>query len=394
MNELYAYQTELLKSVNKNFIRFLYNNIDWEQQMIGIKGPRGTGKTTLMLQHLKYGNHDSSKALYVSVEHPWFLRNTLFETVQEFYRNGGLYLYVDEVHKYENWSRELKIIYDGFPQLKVVFSASSALEIYKGEADLSRRVLTYELPGLSFREYIEMVYKLKWDKLSFDQICNNHYQIAVDISQKQLIIPLFREYLQFGYLPISKKIKQSLYPIYLFNTINTVIEQDLQLSKKLTAPAIHKLRRLLGIISQVVPFEPNISSIAKKSGIGRNTVLEFLILLEQARIINFLIRSQYGISALQKPDKIFMENTNLMYVLDESPNIGTVRETFLLNQLKNSGLKIKYPKTGDFLVNNTQLIEMGGKNKSNVELPAYIAMDDIEVGFGRTIPLWLFGFLY
>lgn len=394
MNELYTYQTELLKSVSQEFTRFLYHQIEWDQQMIGIKGPRGSGKTTLMLQHLKFGGHNRAKSLYINVEHPWFLKNSLFETVQEFYRNGGLYVYIDEVHKYENWSRELKVIYDGFPQLKVVFSASSALEIYKGEADLSRRVLSYELPGLSFRENLELVHKIKWDKFTFDEICDNHYQIAVEVSEQHLLIPLFREYLKYGYLPATNKIKKTLYPIYLFNTINTVIEQDLQISKNLTAPAIHKLRKLLGIISQIVPFEPNISSIAKKSGTSRNTVLEFLILMEQARIINFLVRDQYGISTLQKPDKIFMENTNLMFALNESPNKGTLRETFLLNQLKNAGLKTLYPETGDFLVNNAQIVEVGGKNKTKADKSAIIAMDDIEVGFGRTIPLWLFGFLY
>lgn len=394
MKELYLYQTELLKSVNQKFTRFLHSKIAWDQKMIAIKGPRGSGKTTLMLQQLKYGIRDKSKSLFINVEHPWFLTHSLFDTAQQFYQNGGRYLFIDEIHKYENWSRELKVIYDGFPDLQVVFSASSALDIYRGSSDLSRRVLTYELPGLSFREYLEFIHGLKFKKISLPYLFENHYNIASAFSEKAQFIPMFRQYLKTGYYPVTKKTRQALYLIYVFNTMNTVLEQDLQMANNLTAAAIHKLKKLLGIIAQSVPFEPNISSIARKSGTGRNTVIEFLSLLERARIINFLVRDQFGISALQKPDKIYIENTNMMFAIDESPNKGTIRETFLMNQLHNSNFSVRYPQSGDFIVDKKFIIEVGGKNKHVSDKNIFIAMDDIEVGFGNTIPLWLFGFLY
>jgi len=191
-----------------------------------------------------------------------------------------------------------------------------------------------------------------------------------------------------------KRMRASLFPVYLYNTINTVLEQDLQLSDRLTASAVFKLKKLLGILAQSVPFEPNISSIARKSGTGRNTVIEFLSLLEQAKVINLLSRDQAGISALQKPDKIYFENSNLMYAVDPSPNTGTIRETYLMNQLKNSGLKVRYPEKCDFIVDETYLIEVGGKSKQSNIPDIIIAKDDIETGYGNTIPLWLFGFMY
>lgn len=394
MDDLFIYQAELLKSVDRDFIRFLYHSIAWDEKMIAVKGPRGSGKTTLMLQKLKYDVPDKSKALYVTVEHPWFLIHTLYDTARESYLLGVRYLFIDEVHKYENWSRELKVIYDGFPDLKVVFSASSALDIYRGEADLSRRVLTYELPGLSFREYIEFMEGVRFERTSIQNLIENHITLAAEITRNLSIIPLFRSYLKTGYYPMIKRMRASLFPVYLYNTINTVLEQDLQLSDRLTASAVFKLKKLLGILAQSVPFEPNISSIARKSGTGRNTVIEFLSLLEQAKVINLLSRDQAGISALQKPDKIYFENSNLMYAVDPSPNTGTIRETYLMNQLKNSGLKVRYPEKCDFIVDETYLIEVGGKSKQSNIPDIIIAKDDIETGYGNTIPLWLFGFMY
>jgi len=394
MDELFKYQNDVLKSINNNFIRFLYHKIPWEQQMLAIKGPRGTGKTTLMLQRLKYEIKDKQKALYVTVEHPWFLKNSLFNTAQEFYMLGGRTLFIDEVHKYERWSRELKVIYDGFPELQVVFSASSALEIYKGEADLSRRVLSYELPGMSFREYLKFIHGENYDPVLLEHLLSDHTQIAQSIFEKIAVIPLFREYLKIGYLPVTKKMSPTHYPMALYNIIVTVLEQDMQFTDNLSAKAIHKLKRLLGIIAQTVPFEPNVSSIARKIGIGRNTVIEFLLMLEKARIVNFLVRDKFGISAMQKPDKLFLENTNLMFALEQNPNIGSIRETFLMNQLVNAGHKVKYPENGDFIIDNQYIVEVGGKNKKVSDKKIIKVVDDLNAGFANTIPLWLFGFLY
>lgn len=394
MEDLIIYQSELLKSINRDFVRFLDNLIPWDEKMIAIKGPRGCGKTTLLLQRLKYGIKNRQKALYATVEHPWFLTHSLYETAREAYMLGIRHLFFDEVHKYEKWSSELKIIYDGFPDLQIIFSASSALDIYKGEADLSRRVLTFELPGLSFREYLAFFHSLQFKETSLDNLVSGHVDLASQIIKDHPVIPLFRTYLKYGYYPLIKKTRESLYPVYLYNIINTVLEQDIQLSDRLSAAAVFKLRKLLGILAQSVPFEPNITSIAQKSGTSRNSVLEFLNLLEKARIINFLLKDQHGISELQKPDKIFLENTNLMYAIDPSPDIGTIRETFLMNQLKNSGLKVLYPDKGDFSVEDRYIIEVGGKNKQSGIPDIILAKDDMESGYGSTIPLWLFGFLY
>ena len=394
MEELFRYQDALLKTVNNKFRRYLLGSIEWDERMIGIKGPRGSGKTTLILQHLKYDFSDKKSALYLNVEHPWFLTHGLFYTVENFYKLGGRYVFIDEVHKYEKWSRELKVIYDGFPDMHIVFSSSSALEIYKGEADLSRRVLTYDLPGLSFREYVEFVHNVSFDKISLDDIFTSHREIAFGFAEKMQIYPLFLKYLQYGYYPGTKKVSPSLYPIYIFNTINSVLEQDLQMIDGLSPAAINKLKKLLGIIAESAPFEPNISAIASKTGTGRNTVIHFLSLLNRARIVNFLIRKQFGISALQKPDKIYLENTNLAYALKNNPNRGTLRETFLLNQTQNSGIKIIYPDKYDFLINGKYLLEVGGRNKKVRDDSVFIVKDNIEIGFGNTIPLWLFGFMY
>ncbi len=390
------YQLVLLKKTDNKFYRSIYNKIDWDIRMIALKGPRGTGKTTSMLQRLKYHTIKNQNPLYVSMEHPHFYsRGSLFETAQEYYQYGGRYLFIDEVHKYENWSRELKVIYDGFPDLKVVFSASSALEIFEGEADLSRRVITYNFPGMSFREYLKMIHHLDFNTCTFEDILAHHHDISMDISLNTQILPLFIRYLREGYLPIIKNVKPETYTLHLIQIINTTLIQDLQLSKKLNAGAINKLKRLLSVIAESVPFEPNISSIAKKAGITREMVYEFLTYLEQAKLLNSIRKKPKGIAALQKPDKIYFENPNLNFALQENPETGTVRETFFLNQLKNAGHNIILPDLKyDFLVDNKHIIEVGGKNKTVKDKEVFIAADGIETGFANTIPLWLFGFLY
>ncbi len=394
MEELFNYHNELLKTVNNKFFRFLYHKIDWGQRMIAIKGPRGTGKTTLMFQRIKYGLHRNAKALYITTEFPWFFTNSLFETASEFYKHGGQYLFIDEVHKYEHWSRELKLIYDGFPNLKIVFSASSALEIYRGEADLSRRVISYNLPGLSYREYLQFMHGYSFKAVNLENILTDYPSIIEEITHEIRILPLFLQYLKTGYLPIIKQIKPALYPIAVQNIINSSIEIDIQAVSNIPVHSLSKLKRLLGIIAQVTPYEPNISSIAQKVGISRNTVLSFIHSLEKARILNFLVRDKYGISNLQKPDKIFLENTNLNYALEQFPNVGRIRETFFLNQVKSAGIQITFPKKYDFLIEDKYFFEIGGKNKSVKDKDVFIAADGIETGWGNKIPLWLFGFLY
>ena len=393
---LHDYQINLLRQVDNKFYRSVYHKIGWDNRMIGLKGPRGTGKTTIMLQQIKYHTGKTQDSLYVTMEHPHFYnRGSLFEMAREFYQYGGRYLFIDEVHKYENWSRELKVIYDGFPDLKIVFSASSALNILKGEADLSRRVIIYNIPGMSFREYLSLKHNLQFDILSFNDIIEKQAELSKELSLEFQPLSLFGSYLKEGYLPVIKNVKQEFYLLQLVQIIHTTLTQDLQLSKKLTAGAINKLKRILGVIAESVPYEPNITAIATKTGIRRETVYEFLSYLEDSMILSSIRKPAKGITALQKPNKIYLENPNFNFALQAIPDIGTVRETFFLNQLRNSGHKVDLPESQhDFLVDGKYIVEVGGKNKTVSDKKVLVAVDGIETGWGNTIPLWIFGFLY
>lgn len=396
MDVLFEYNDILLANTPLKIQRFLYDVVNWEERMIAIKGPRGTGKTTMMLQRIKQTK--KTNALYVTAEHPYFYNHTIYDVASQYYKMGGRYLFVDEVHKYPRWSRELKVIYDGFPELKIVFSASSALDIYKGEADLSRRTITYQLPGLSFREYLHFTKSISVDAIPFHDILKNHRQISFEITPGIDILPLFKAYLQTGYLPILIESSGKNYLVRLAQMINAVIDTDLAYVDGYSSGTSFKVKKLLGVLAESVPFKPNISAIGRKLDISRDSVYTYLKHLRDAHLLNFLIKDGKGISTLQKPDKLYLENTNLAYSLVAHPDIGSLRETFLLNQLMNAGLDVKAPEKGDFLVEGSVLLEIGGKNKGRKQVvhadESYVAADDIEHGFGSRIPLWLFGFLY
>ncbi|OOG78251.1 ATP-binding protein [Algoriphagus sp. A40] len=398
MDILFSNFHNLLSQVDDKFFRYLFSEIDWNQRMLAIKGPRGSGKTTLMLQRIKYGiGAGPNQVLYFSADHYWFYTHNLVETTFDFYQNGGRFLFIDEVHKYPNWSRELKNIYDSFPDLKVVFSSSSALDIYRGESDLSRRVITYELPGMSFREYLNLTQKENFQAVTLAEIQNSHSQITPEITSKLQPIPAFKEYLKRGYLPIITESNPETIPIFLQQIINTVVESDLAFIADYNAGTAYKVKKLLGVLAESVPFKPNVSSISRKVETSRDSVYEWLTQLEKARLLNFLTAEGKGISLLQKPDKIYLENTNLSYALQANPDIGSVRETFLLNQLKNLQKEVRLPESGDFKVDDL-VIEVGGKNKDSSQvkhLENYlIAADEIEHGFGKKVPLWVFGMMY
>lgn len=365
--------------------------------MIGIRGLRGTGKTTMLLQYLKF--HLKEKGLYVTVDHPWFYDNSLLDLADQFEKSGGAVLLIDEIHKYPHWSSELKNIYDGYPGLRVIFTASSALEIQKGEADLSRRVISYELPGLSFREYLHLVHRLEFKSFTLEMLLKNTEEIARPLLlPKWKPLPFFKKYLSSGYFPFNKDDTQAEFSIKLNQVINTVLESDLAAIENYSASNVISIKKLLGIISESVPFTPNISSMAAKMKLGRDTINNFLIHLERARLLNLLHQHAKGVAALQKPDKIYLENTNLSYALKDQPEIGSLRETFFLSQLKNAGYKVALPKAGDFIVNGKWTFEVGGKSKDNTQLKStknsYLALDDIESPYLNRIPLWVFGFLY
>lgn len=397
MEILYSFHDSMLRQASDSFYRFLYDKINWDERLLAIKGPRGAGKTTMMLQRIRYAiGDDPNKALYLSADHYWFYNNTLAETADIFVQNGGRWLFIDEVHKYPRWSREIKNIYDAYPKLNIVLSASSALELYKGEADLSRRLITYDLPGLSFREFLELSGIAKFPVIGLNDIKTQHLSIARDIVNTMHPLPWFRTYLQFGYLPFFEIGKEKEYLIKLMNVINTILEADLVYIKDYNARTANKIKKLLGVLAESAPFKPNISALARKLDVSRDSIYEWLNLLQKARLLNFLTKKGKGTSLLQKPDKLFLENTNLAYALKPMPDKGNIRETFILNQLVNSKHEVYFPDYGDFITENA-LIEAGGKNKpaSKAISDNYIvAADDIEIGYKNKIPMWLFGFLY
>lgn len=397
MQSILAFQDILLKNTNNDFRRYLHDQINWNQRMIGIKGPRGAGKTTLLLQHLKYDLEEGTgKGLYITADHTWFYTHSLLDTAMEWYNQGGEVLLIDEVHKYPNWSRELKNIYDGLPTLKVIFSASSALDIYRGQADLSRRVISYSLPGLSMREYLDFSGIGKFPSVSLDDIRGHHREISMDIASAIRPLAYFNKYLKNGYLPIFTEGEDEYLP-KLSQVINAVVDTDLAYIASYNANTAVKVKKLLGVIAESTPFKPNITSLSNKLQIPRDRVLEYIYQLRDARLLNVLSVKGKGVSRLQKPDKIFLENTNLSYAIHNVPDKGNLRETFLLGQLFNAGFEVFEPQSGDFLVNDIT-IEVGGKNKSTKQVQnaaSYlIAADDIESGLHTKVPLWLFGFLY
>lgn len=399
MQKLIQYQANLLATVNQDFVRYAYSNLPWSSRFLGIKGFRGVGKTTMLLQHLKYDLKNISKHLYVTLDHPYFYQNSLYELTDEFHKLGGKTLLVDEVHKITDWSRQLKIIYDGFPDLQLIFSSSSALDILRGESDLSRRVLVYELGGLSFREYLSFFHQIDFPVLTLKEILEKHTIIASEITSRIKPIALFKEYLENGYYPYAKGESKALFQKRLLQALEVVLQSDINYIYGYTTENTAKIKKLLAVISESPPFIINIASIAEKLKIGRNTVKDYLYALERAGVLRFLNRQGKGVSTLQKPDKIYLDNTNLSLVLKPNIDKGTQRETFVLNQLHHANYQAYLPNKGDvFLEKEGITIEIGGKDKSKKQIQnienSYVFADDIEIGFGDKMPLYLLGFLY
>lgn len=396
MDALFGFQENVLRIVKNDFRRYLHKQINWNQRMIAIKSPRGAGKTTLLLQYLKYDLELPASALYITADHTWFYNHTLLETANDWYKQGGKILVIDEVHKYKNWSVELKNIYDGLPDMQIIFSASSALDIYRGEADLSRRVVSYMLAGLSFREFLKFTNNFDFEIVSMVDIVQNHRNLSRMISDKLRPLPAFRKYLEVGYLPIFMEGEDS-YLLKLNQIINTIVDSDLAYIAAYNSGTANKVKKLLGVIAESVPFKPNIAALARKLDLSRDSVYQYIYQLRDARLLNTLSSGGKGVSTLQKPDKIFLENTNLAFALKEQADIGNIRETFVLNQLINAGIEVNSPKDGDFIF-DSYTIEVGGKGKNTSQvkhLENYlIASDDIEIGGGNKVPIWLFGFLY
>lgn len=379
-----------------HFQRSVMQDISWEARLIGIKGARGAGKTTLLLQRIKGQLADIRQALYVSLDDLWFAEHRLVDLADSFVKEGGRYLFLDEVHKYPDWSQEIKNIYDDYPELYIVFTGSSLLEILHARADLSRRAVIYELQGLSFREYLHFAQGTIFPRYKLSDLLTRHEEIAAEVVRELKPLAYFGTYLESGYYPFFKEVPD-LYAQRLSEVVNLILEVELPQLRKVDVAWIPKLKQLLLIIAESAPFKPNISALSSKIGINRETLLAYLHHLAESGLTRQLYKAGKGVSRLQKPDKIYLDNPNLAYVLRPSaPNIGTVRETYFANQLAYRH-EISYPQAGDFLVDQEYVFEVGGPNKQSGQLrgkPGFLAIDRIELGYQKRIPLWLFGFLY
>lgn len=397
MEQLYNEHRIFIENTDLEFKRYLLTKLPWQERLLGIQGFRGVGKTTMILQFIKETYGISEKALFVSLDNIYFSDNRLVDMVKDFVSNGGEHLFLDEVHKYPNWSVELKNIYDLHKKLKVTFTASSLLEILNSQADLSRRAVVFFMQGLSFREYINFSLETNFKSYDLNEILKDHKQISSYIIKDIEPLRHFKEYLSIGYYPFFKE-NTYLYHKKIQSIVNMVIEIELPMLRDVEPAKIPKIKQLLYIISQSVPFKPNISKLAERVGVTRNTLVEYMNHLADTKLLNKLYADTFGISLMQKPDKLFLENTNLSYTFsNNTPDKGNIRETFFLNQLLQNH-NITYPKNGDFLVDDKYLFEVGGKSKTQKQIAgienSFIAADDIEYGFRNKIPLWLFGFLY
>ncbi|MFA5620467.1 MAG: AAA family ATPase [Weeksellaceae bacterium] len=374
------------------------NDINWNARLIGIKGARGVGKTTLLLQAIKlYLKDELDKTLYVSLDHIWFNSNSLIDLIKEFSQKGGRQLFLDEVHKYPNWAQEIKNAYDQYPDVKIVFTASSLIEILNARADLSRRAVIYSMQGLSFREYLQIEVGLEFQSIKFEDILQNHTKITREILKEIKPFQYFEDYLRNGYYPFFQE-EKDLYFIRLNEVINMMLEIELPLLRGVEIGYISKVKQLLSVIAQATPFTPNVSKLSQKIEINRNTLLTYFHYLDEINLTKNLFKQNTGISLLQKPMKIYLENTNLMYLLGRNEvNKGNLRETFFANQTGYRH-RLNYISHTDFLVDEKYSFEIGGKNKTKKQLEnkpdSFVVKDDIEIGNENTIPLWLFGFLY
>lgn len=390
MKTLIAKFRNILKNVDTNHIRNIHDTIAWDDRLIAILGARGVGKTTLVLQHIKL-YEETDTTLFVYADDLWFSTHSLVSLAEEFYKNGGQTLYIDEIHKYKNWSQEIKNIYDTYPDLKVRYTGSSILDLQKGSHDLSRRVLEYQMHGLSFREYIAINYGKSIPKHTLEEVLSNKINFPYNEHRP---IAIFKEYIKKGYYPYFK---DNEYDLRLENTVNAILEVDIPKFAELSVSTADKLKILLYIIAQSVPFKPNYSKIARDLNMHRNYVSDLMIWLDKANLINILHDDVEGYKLLGKVSKIYLNNPNLAYALsDDEPNIGNIRETIFFSWLRVTH-NVTASSVADFKIGK-YTFEVGGKRKGQYQIKdidnAYIVKDDIEYGHSNEIPLWAFGLLY
>lgn len=389
MEQLFEYFNRKLKETTTDLIRYKYSEINWSGHALGLVGPRGVGKSTMLLQHIKM-HLDVKDTLYVSADQLYFASHTLVDLADRFYKMGGKHLFIDEIHKYAGWSVEVKQIFDSYSDLQLVISGSSILEITKGMADLSRRVPIYEMQGLSFREYLQLFHGLKIDAITFGNLLQHRY----DIAALEHPLPLFHDYLRRGYYPFGR---DAAYDIELMQVVAQTMENDIPLYLNVNVSVGRKLKQLLMVVAESVPFKPVMQKLADVTGISRNYIQDYLMYMERAGMIAQLHDATGGIRRIGKTEKLYLDNTNLIYVL--APNradIGNVRETFFMNQMRVVG-DVKCSPVSDFVVDG-MTFEIGGCKKGQKQITdvenAFVVKDDIETGYANVLPLWAFGLLY
>ena len=389
MKNLQGYFDTLLEETPSSFHRYMFNRIDWDNRLIGLVGPRGVGKTTLMLQHAKEELPRHS-TLFVTAEDMYFASNNLVELAADFAKKGGRYLIIDEIHKMEEWSRYLKLVYDYQPKLNVIFTGSSILDITKGAHDLSRRAITYHMQGLSFREYLSLFHEIHLDTYSLESIIRHEVKMPEGFRP----LELFKDYLQRGYYPFAM---ENQYEMRLKQVISNTLEVDIPQYAKMNVATGRKLKQLLGVVSRSVPFKPNMTTLATVLDTSRNSIPDFFIYLEEAGLIAQLRDNTGGVRGLGKVDKVYLDNTALVYNLaGDEADIGNVRETFFNNQMRINQ-EVLASRISDFEIGE-YTFEVGGKNKKQKQIEdvdnGYIVKDDIERGYLNVIPLWMFGLNY
>ena len=396
LNTIKKYQNRLLKSFNTTYRRYLFDQIDFDDKMISIFGARGTGKTTILFQYLKELQENDKNVLYISLDYPFLSGVDLIDLVEAFVEDGGEYLLLDEVHRYEEFASHLKTIYDLF-DIHVLFTGSSATSILNAKSDLSRRVTLYNLHGFSFKEYLEIKHDISLQSYTIKEILNNHIKIAESLNKESFdILKEFKSYLEVGYYPFFFDKRTSYYQ-NLLNTINLTIDLDLTSLGLIEQKYTYKLKKLLEVICESKPFEVNYSKIATMAEISRVKLYDYITYLNDGQMLLMIDENISGLKKVQKPAKIYLNNTNLLYAYCENCEIGTIRETFFANQVSSAN-SLHISKQGDFLIDKRYIVEVGGKDKSFDQIKdikeSFVAADDIVIGKGNKVPLWLFGFLY
>ena len=385
-----------LAETSLNFKRSLYYSIDWNVRMLGIKGEKGVGKTTLILQHIKETFDNPDDALYVSMDNLWFKTHSIMDLVEHLYSKGVYFLFMDEIHKCPDWTSVLKNLYDNFPRLHIVYTGSSMLRIDNSRVDLSRRQTLYKLNNLSFREYLEYEGIASFNPHSLEDILKNHVKYAMEITSKVKVLKYFEDYLSHGMYPFYKE-SNTDYHIRLSEAVTQTLESDIPAVEDVTFETVQKTEKLLMIIAESVPFVPNVNRLCEALGTTRDSCLKMLYALDRAGVLCILTAELKNYKKLVSPDKIFLGNPNIMIALGGKTEIGTIRETIFANQVGATNA-LQYPKKGDFFACRKYLFEVGGAGKSFEQIKdepdSFLAVDDTEIGIGSRIPLWLFGFLY